>query len=261
MDNSTPTTQPDTGVEVASQPATVSTADVPKWYKDLPEHLVSGVSKFETPQALAEGYVNAQKLIGKRTQDLSSDEIKGLLTPQELADAFISKGLPKTAEEYVLPTLDQHLKPEISQKLKAVAHENGMTPKAVEALVEFHVKQQQEDITSTRETWRTQVFAKYGNDLPKELEYAQKAIQEFGGDEIRKELDQTGLGDHPMVIDLFAKLGRSMMEDKMPHAGAGASEKNSKLEINKLLSNPDFMRKWKNGDRGAVAQLNALYGE
>ncbi len=260
MDN--PTTQPDTGVEADRPPAPATTVEPPKWYKDLPDHLVNGVSKFESPSALAEGYVNAQKLIGKRTQDLTSDEIKGLLTPQEIAEAFITKGLPKTPEEYVLPNLDQYLKPEIGNKLKTVAHENGMTPKAVESMIDFYTKQQQEDLATTRESWRTEVFAKYGNGLPKELEYAQKAIEEFGGAEIRQELDQTGLGDHPMVIGLFAKLGRSMMEDKMPHASvSGSSDKNNKLEINKLLANPDFMRKWKQGDKVAVAQFNALYGD
>lgn len=260
MDNSTPATEPVSGVAVESQPETVITENLPKWYKDLPEHLVNGVSKFESPEALAEGYVNAQKLIGKRTQDLSAEEIKSLLTPEEIAEAFLNKGVPKTVEEYELPILDQFLKPEISSKLKTVAHENGVSPKGVEALVEFHVKQQQADMEATREAWRNQVFAEYGNNLSKELEYAQRAIAEFGGDEIKKELDQTGLGDHPMVIKLFSRLGKSMMEDSLPSMTEGSgSNKNNKLEIQKLLSDPGFMRKWKAGDKTAVAQLNALY--
>jgi hypothetical protein len=263
MDSSTPVAQPVTGatVETTATPAQeVSTADLPKWYTTLPEHLVNGVSKFESPEALAEGYINAQKLIGKRTADLSADEIKAILSPEDLQSIYTAKGLPKTPEEYVLPTLDKYLGDGVKKEITSLAMEHGIAPKAMEDLISFQVKHQEDSMNATRETWRNEVFAKYGKSLPKELEYAQAAIQEFGGDTIKAELDKTGLGDHPLVIDLFAKLGRSMLEDKIPHSNSiGSTKSNNKAEINKLLSDPNFMRKWKQGDKVAHAQLDALY--
>lgn len=49
--------------------------------------------------------------------------------------------------------------------------------------------------------------------LSKNLTYAAKAIDRFGGDTLREVLDQTGMGNHPAFVKFFINLGKQIGED------------------------------------------------
>jgi hypothetical protein len=52
-----------------------------------------------------------------------------------------------------------------------------------------------------------------GNNLEKNLGYAKKALTKFATDDLRNFLNETSLGNHPEVIRLMTRIGKSISED------------------------------------------------
>lgn len=52
-----------------------------------------------------------------------------------------------------------------------------------------------------------------GDKLPENLSVAKKALDKFGTPELRKLLDDTGLGNHPEIIRAFYRAGKGISED------------------------------------------------
>ncbi len=84
----------------------------------------------------------------------------------------------------------------------------------------------QAQATKASNEWAEQTKQKYGDQLPTVLATAARAVQQFGGNELRDLLDQTGLGNHPVLVDAFSKAGALLKEDKsVPSNGAAPTDK------------------------------------
>ncbi|MBR4354987.1 MAG: hypothetical protein IKP96_00195 [Elusimicrobiaceae bacterium] len=90
------------------------------------------------------------------------------------------------------------------QEKKWLAFETSRAQKTAEA------KRQQ--IAS----WATQTRAQYGAGLEQEIAFALRAANTFGGPELRALLEETGLGNHPVVIRTLSGIGRTISEDVCP---------------------------------------------
>lgn len=64
---------------------------------------------------------------------------------------------------------------------------------------------------------------------------ANKAVVKFGGSELQKLLDSTGLGDHPVVVRLFYSIGKAMAEDKVSGSSSGTPQDNGDEAFYKAL--------------------------
>ena len=69
-----------------------------------------------------------------------------------------------------------------------------------------------------------------GEKLNEHCEFAKRAINEFGGEEMHKILNETGYGNHPGVLRTFAKIGRLMQSDKLINSSS-SYEATSTAEI------------------------------
>ena len=81
------------------------------------------------------------------------------------------------------------------------------------------------DLAAAREVARAEAFAKqvedWGNEVkadpelgkPEHLAIAKKTIDTFGTPELRDLLNSTGMGNHPEVIRMALKIGKSISED------------------------------------------------
>lgn len=57
-------------------------------------------------------------------------------------------------------------------------------------------------------------------------ELAIRAVEQFGGPELKQFLDQSGLGDNPMLIRAFYNIGKALSDDTfVPGASRGTAEK------------------------------------
>lgn len=60
-----------------------------------------------------------------------------------------------------------------------------------------------------------------GDKLTENLSVAKKALDTFGSPELRSLLNESGLGNHPEVIRLLYRAGKSISEDKFVSGGTG----------------------------------------
>ena len=87
-----------------------------------------------------------------------------------------------------------------------------------ENVVKRYQDRQQELLESTQDEWEASVKADKeigGENENLSIRYAQKAINQFGNDEFKKELEVTKLGSHPEVIRVFARIGRAISDDTL----------------------------------------------
>lgn len=107
-------------------------------------------------------------------------------------------------------------------RLQYFARHNGLQPEAADrlmAMVTDHVEALNGHRRAVVTRWadQTRTDAKIGrNALAAALHTARQAVDRFGGDRLRKALDETGLGSHPEIIRAFVKIGKATADLPKP---------------------------------------------
>lgn len=106
------------------------------------------------------------------------------------------------------------------EMFKNLAKEIKLSPDQVDKLLAFQQdyanKQTQSAQARKREEvedWANQTRAAYGEKLDREISFALRAANVFGGPELRALLEQTGLGNHPVIIRTLSGIGKTISED------------------------------------------------
>ena len=132
--------------------------------------------------------------------------------------------------EFSLVAKELGLPQDAAQKLM-----DSVTP----ALVERGAQSMRDAVTAYRTDLVNQVKADKeigGDKLPEVLSRANEAVKAYGGDELRKVLNETGLGDHPAVIRAFYKIGVDVSNAKFV-PGAKQPSKGETDAATKLYGN------------------------
>ncbi len=136
-------------------------------------------------------------------------------------DAKASEGGDTPAEpvyEFTAPegvTLDTAAVDEF----KAIAKELSLTPEAAQKVANVAIAMQQraaEQHANTVTQWAEQTRADKelgGQALPETLGHCRRALDQFGTPEIRRALDESGLGNHPEFVRVFARVGKALADD------------------------------------------------
>lgn len=106
---------------------------------------------------------------------------------------------------------------------KNLAKELNLTAESAQAILNFEAKRLQAGAAAAAAAWQEQVKQEHGDKLPTVMATCARAINQFGGDELRTLLDQTGLGNHPILVRAFYQAGSLLKEDKQ--AGSSGSAK------------------------------------
>ena len=106
------------------------------------------------------------------------------------------------------------------ESFKNLAAEWKLAPEQVEKLQALSNELAQQTVQSTQDkkraqtvAWAHQTRALYGAGLEREIGFALRAADTFGGPELRQLLEETGLGNHPVVIRTLSGIGRTISED------------------------------------------------
>lgn len=120
---------------------------------------------------------------------------------------------------------------EILDAFTGAAKEANLTQETAQKLIEKMAPaitaRQVDQVKAIHKEWLDASTAdtEFGGDkLAENLGVARKAVEKFGTPELRKLLDETGLGNHPEMIRLFYRTGKAISEDKFVSgspAGAG----------------------------------------
>jgi hypothetical protein len=104
-------------------------------------------------------------------------------------------------------------------RFKAVAGELKLPAESAQKVVDLYAdirKAEAEAFANQVQAWGDEVKADKeigGDKLAENLAVAKKAVDAFGGDEIRSLLDSTGMGNHPAVVRMMVKIGKAISED------------------------------------------------
>ena len=122
------------------------------------------------------------------------------------------------------------------------AREANLTQDAAQKLLDRMApalaERQQEQVAAVRTGWleSSRADKEFGGDkLQENLSAAKRALDSFAAPEFRKLLDDTGLGNHPEVIRMLVRVGKSMNEDSF--VAGGAAFKGSRDLAAKLYPN------------------------
>lgn len=155
----------------------------------------------------------------KTEEELAAEKAKA----EEAEKNKKQEGAP---EKYEFTTTEGvELDAEAMKDFEPVARDLNLTNEQAQKLVDAYpkilagVQQRQMDAwQATTEQWAADVKAdkEFGGDkLTANLSSAQRALDQFGTPELKDYLNTTGLGNHPDLVKVFIKVGRSMSEDGM----------------------------------------------
>jgi hypothetical protein len=246
---------------------------VADWHSALPEDIRNhpAATKFKTPADVVKSYIELEKFVGKDKIPLPGKDAK----PEDWDVVWSRLGRPESPDKYTLPKLDNmpanfpQVAPEKMKEFLGVAHKAGLLPSQVSEVYSWFMKDTVNAIGQA-ESARAEGMVKaeaalrheWGKAYDQNVGTARKVLQTYGSDEIFQLMD-SGLGNDPRVIKLFAEIGKRMSEDKLigDHAQLTKSPDEANREIAKILSQPkhayfDLM----NPEHDfAVAQMKELF--
>lgn len=250
----------------ASAPAASAPSD---WRAALPEALQKdpALASFKDVASLAKSYREAAKLIG------SSIRIPGPnASPEEVAAFRAKLGVPESPEGYRMdapPEVAPLLDGEMLDRFKQAAHRLGVPAQAVAGLWQWYLgelREQQRGVAQMTKQVAAQLREEWGDALfERNVALAQRTVREFGGEELIEFLDATGLGNHPGLIKLFARVGHLLAEDgHVPGDVNGiVTPEAARQRIAEIMSNPEhpYHRKYYGtpGHEEAVAEVSRLF--
>jgi len=207
--------------------------EAPDWARDVkfPEGLDEGVRYDPSLKAfvgedksinmgnLIKSYVHAQKSLGKDKIVIPSKNAD----PSEWKKVFNKLGVPESFDEYKLgfqPDKDVPIKNEFIDNFRKLAHENGILPSQAEKVLGFYqeqVKQGYSEIEKNAEISMEQASQELKKEFGEKYDYniqlANLALRNYGGDEMVSEIKALGLANHPQFIKFLAKVGTTLNED------------------------------------------------
>jgi len=149
--------------------------------------------------------------------------------------------------EFKLPE-DIKLEGAALEELSGLAKELGLTQEQAQKVADLGAKQAQtlasqyvEQHKTTVNEWATQTKTDKeigGEALEANLGAAKKALDQFGSPELKKLLNESGLGNHPEVVRMFVKAGKAISEDgRLVTGAARQSDRESKPIENRIYPN------------------------
>ncbi len=106
------------------------------------------------------------------------------------------------------------------EAFEKLAGELKLSPDQVEKLLAFsadcaahNAQSAAEEKRAQATAWANETRAFYGAKLDEEIAFALRAADTFGGPELRELLEETGLGNHPVIIRTLSGIGRTISED------------------------------------------------
>ena len=92
-----------------------------------------------------------------------------------------------------------------------------------EIRLQQEVEQQAKSRQEQQENWMQKTQELWGESWQEEVSNAVRAADIFGGPELRKLLEETGLGNHPAIVRTFVQVGKRIAEDVSAAGAPGAS--------------------------------------
>lgn len=136
---------------------------------------------------------------------------------------------------------DSYLDDEQVKAVESYAKDKKLTKEQAEeilnrenaAVKSFYEKQHQQFKTA-QEQWVEEIKKDPelgGDNFSKNAEFAKRAVEKFATPKFKEQLEQSGYGNHPELVRVFARIGKLISDDKMVTPGTSVSGSRSYEEI------------------------------
>lgn len=248
------------------------------WRAALPETIRGSefLKSVTSVDDLANQFINQQPLIG-------ADKlvIPGANATDEQRGEFWSKlGRPGKAEEYELPKegmpADFQVDDERARVMQTKAFALGLTAQQFAGMVRADANYQQTAReafltaqTVELEKVNTALKAEFGEAFDQNIAMAKAAALEFGGQDFLTYLTTSGLGNHPLAVKAWVKVGKALGSDEIKGTGGGTKHTMepaaAEAELARLMGDDKYQKAlYDKSDPGHAAadarnkELNAL---
>jgi hypothetical protein len=109
--------------------------------------------------------------------------------------------------------------------IRGIAAKHNVPLEAAQGIVDqlgAQAKAAADEWATIREDWKAQIAADKeigGPELEANRAIASKVIDAYGTPELREWLNESGIGDHPLLVKLLVKAGKDLAESPMLRAG------------------------------------------
>lgn len=271
-EEATATATEETTAETTATTETTTT----DWRASLPEDIRAdtSIADFKDVSALAKSFIDTKSKVGANNIVVPGKNA----TDDERNTFFNAIGRPENVDGYKVPTenMPEGVTVDDGQvtAFHNEAHRLGFTEQQAAAMVRFDANRSAAALKEIAETTEqakanaeTQLRKEYGHAYDQNIKMAQKAIDEFGGEELRAALNESGWGNDPAFIRFGVKVGRALAEDEVIGGGGRQSftsspaEAKATLEAKKL--DPQFIKALQNesdiGHAAAQAEWSKLF--
>lgn len=173
------------------------------------------------------------------SKEESSDDSKDDKESKESEDSKDEKDSKEkeegAPEKYDLKLSEKSLLDKSSvDEISTFARERGLSNKLAQEILEMkesavkeHIELQAEAVAQRTSSWRKAVEDDKeigGEKLKETANLANQVAKRFGTETFMKALNDTGLGNHPELVRVFARIGRAMDNDKLELGGNSFSQ-------------------------------------
>lgn len=185
----------------------------------------------QTPATPEQPAATGQPPVDKPVDQPTNDDKPVEGKPEEKEDDGTQTGAPETYE-FAVPEGFESLDEKLIEQFSPIAKKLNLTQEQAQELVNLYagsIKTQQDTYVEQMAGWADQVKKDPeigGAKFQESIVAAQKVITKYGSNEFKDFLNKSGLGNHPELIKMFAKVGKDFSEDSfVPPAGAEKKEK------------------------------------
>lgn len=166
-------------------------------------------------------------------------------------------GTPSDSTDYAMASPDgfEAYDSDLSDDMRSVFHSAKLTPVQAQMIHDKFVERMMssaetaQHVTADQQNqWVETLQKEYGTAFEERISAANRALREYGGDELAPILKAAGLESHPVVVRAFVRAGLAMghgpqLKDAESSGQFGTTPDAAKEEISKLRANPSLYDK------------------
>jgi hypothetical protein len=273
--NATATATPDPSTQQADPAASTLVAENWRDHVDVSRREHPSMQNFKNIDDLANGYLNAQNLVGKEKLPMPGKD--ATLDSAEYSAVFDRLGRPSDPTGYELPKVEvpqgvQAPDETAIKDFQTKAHSLGLLPAQVQELYKYDLERQAavsqqiaEAQTQELQTTETNLRKEYGKSFDARLASVNGLINKFGGPEMAALVANSGMGRNEQFLKFMANVAQNFGEDGemlgesvQPHILSPAEAEKKIKSIKGDTNHPWHLRDHPEHD-DAIAEMTYLF--
>lgn len=176
--------------------------------------------------------------------DAAVDETKVEDAPEGTPDGEADKSIDKVEveSEFDLKLPEETLLDEsVLDEIASIAKEQGLSKEQAQVILDMQSKSlssfQEKTLSQFNEqvkAWGEEIASdkEFGGDrLQESVNLAKNAVKAYAGEDLLKELDESGYGNHPKLFKMLVKIGKEMEAGSLVHSNAQESRPKSMADL------------------------------